>query len=160
MFTVTNETLLKEPPARVWTALTRFDDYSRWHPFVRANGVPRGGAQIHITFIGSGGKQILRPMQARIMMAEPHLLLWIRFGFGRVISFDERFQLTAQPAGTFLIHSLSCRGFLSPFVPSKIARGNFSKFIEASDRNLTQHLSVERRGGVHPPQARRPRARR
>ncbi|ODU35136.1 SRPBCC family protein [Sphingopyxis sp. SCN 67-31] len=160
MLTVTNESLLKEPPARVWTALTRFADYSRWHPFVRLSGEARAGEEIRVRFIGQDGKQILRPMAAHILVAEMHLQLGIRFGFGRLISFDECYELVPQPAGTFLIHSLTCRGFLSPFVPSRVLRGNFTKFLEASDRNLAQHLSVERRGGVHPPQARRPRTRR
>lgn len=160
MASVTNETLLKEPPARIWTALTRFDDYDRWHPFVRISGEARAGAKINISFIGSDGKQILRPMLARILVAEMHLQLAIRFGFGRFISFDERYELVPQPAGTFLIHSLTCRGYLAPLVPSKVLLGNFRKFLEASDRNLAQLLSVERRGGVNPPQARRPRTRR
>lgn len=160
MASVTNEMLLKEPPARVWTAITRFDDYARWHPFLRITGEPKAGAEIMLSFIGNDGKQILRPMLARILVAEQHLLFGVRFGFGRFVSFEERYELAPQPEGTLLIHSLTCRGLLAPLVPSKVLLGNFRKFLEASDRNLSQLLSVERRGGVNPTQTRRPRTRR
>src|SRR3546814_5649039 len=38
VLSVENETILHASPPRVWTALTRFDNYGRWSPFIRIDG--------------------------------------------------------------------------------------------------------------------------
>ena len=50
MFTVENETVIHTSLPRVWTAITRFDDYPRWHPFVRITGSLTSDTKVDYSF--------------------------------------------------------------------------------------------------------------
>lgn len=143
MFAEENETILHASPPRVWTALTRFDGYARWNPFVRVVGPLEQGALVKYSFRMKSNKPRFLTIDARIVTLEPQRRVTFRFGFGRLMSFEESYSLEPVPVGARLIHSLRCTGLLSTLKHRKMRR-NFSKILEITDRLFLRHLTSAR----------------
>src|SRR3546814_4280698 len=71
MFAEENETILHASPPKVWAALTRFDDYPRWSPFVRISGQLEQGALVEYSFRMRPNKPRFWTVDARITALEP-----------------------------------------------------------------------------------------
>src|SRR3546814_5069269 len=70
MFAEENETILHASPPKVWAALTRFDDYPRWSPFVRISGQLEQGALVEYSFRMRSNKPRFWTVDARIRSEE------------------------------------------------------------------------------------------
>src|SRR3546814_5732888 len=81
MFAEGNETILHASPPTVWAALTRFDDYPRWSPFVRISGQLEQGALVEYSFRMRSNKPRFWTVDARITALEPQRCMTFRFGF-------------------------------------------------------------------------------
>src|SRR3546814_12445060 len=90
MFAEENETILHASPPKVWAALTRFDDYPRWSPFVRISGQLEQGALVEYTFRLRSNKPRFWTVDARITAHEPQSCMTLRIGFGGLIRSEER----------------------------------------------------------------------
>lgn len=154
MFGVDNETMVPASPPRVWTAITRFDTYHAWHPFVRISGLSEPGRAIEYSFRIRPDQPRFRTMFARIREIQTHERLVIRFGLGWLVSFEEAYVLMPAPGGTRLLHSLRCRGLLSLLLSRRGARRNFTNLLEATDMALARYLAPVKRP---PPGRARPR---
>jgi len=146
MFAVRNETLVTASPLRIWAALTRFDNYHRWHPFVRISGRPAVDTAVDYSFRIRPDRPRFRTMFARVRSVDTHVQLVITFGLGWLVSFEDAYLLLPSANGVRLVHSLGCRGLLSLLFPRGRAIRNFTNLLEATDLSLARHLSSARRG--------------
>jgi hypothetical protein len=88
MFTVENETVIHTSLPRVWTAITRFDDYPRWHPFVRITGSLTSDTKVDYSFRMKTGNAPFRTVDARIVTVDeqralPCASVWESFSHWR-----------------------------------------------------------------------------
>ncbi|WP_454890424.1 SRPBCC domain-containing protein [Sphingopyxis chilensis] len=143
MLAVENETILHASPPRVWTALTRFDDYSRWNPFIRIDGPLARDALVQYSFRMKAGKARFFTVDARIIALEPQSRVTFRFGFGWLLAFEESYCVAPVPVGSRLVHSFRCTGLLSA-LKLKNMRRNFGQMLEIMDRLFQRQLSPAR----------------
>src|SRR3546814_20161146 len=78
MFAEENETILHASPPKVWSALTRFDDYPRWSPFVRISGQLEQGALVESSFRMRSHTPRFWPVDAPITAPETHSCMTFR----------------------------------------------------------------------------------
>lgn len=143
MFTEENDTILHAAPPKVWAALTRFDAYERWNPFVRISGPFEPGARVDYSFRMRSNKPRFWTVDARIVTLEPQKRMTFRFGFGGLLTFEESYCVVPIPVGSQLIHSFRCTGLLSALKLRRMRR-NFSKMLEITDRLFQRHLTPAR----------------
>jgi hypothetical protein len=124
MFTVENETVIHTSLPRVWTAITRFDDYPRWHPFVRITGSLTSDTKVDYSFRMKTGNAPFRTVDARIVTVDEQRCFALRFGLGKLFALEESYLLSAIPPGARVVHSFRCTGLLS-LLPLKV-RSDFS----------------------------------
>ena len=142
MFLVENETVLHASPPKVWTALTRFDNYERRNPFIRINGPLVLDGLVQYSFRLNSKKRFFT-IDARIIALEPQRQVTVRFGFGWLIGFEESYSLAPVPVGSQLVHSFRCIGVLAGLRLKKMRR-NFGQMLEISDRLFQRHLRPAR----------------
>ena len=142
MFLVENETVLHASPPKVWTALTRFDNYERWNPFIRINGPLVLDGLVQYSFRLNTKKRFFT-IDARIIVIEPQRQVIFHFGFGWLLAFEESYSLTPVPVGSQLVHSFRCTGILAGLKLKKMRR-NFGKMLEITDRLFQRHLRPAR----------------
>ncbi|MGD9811669.1 MAG: SRPBCC family protein [Sphingobium sp.] len=130
-------------PPKVWTALTRFEDYERWSPFVRIAGPLELGALVQYSFRMKTNHPRFFTVDARIAALEPQKRVTFRFGLRGLISIEESYSVAPVPVGSQLVHSFRCTGLLSVLKPKKMRR-NLSQILEITDRRLRQHLGQAR----------------
>lgn len=143
MFTVENETILHTSPPKVWTALTRFDNYGRWNPFIRIDGPLALGELVQYSFRMNSNKARFFTIDARIIALDPQRHVAFRFGFDWLIAFEESYSLAPVPVGTRLVHSFHCTGLLSALKFKKMRR-NFWEMLEIIDGLFQRHLNPAR----------------
>ena len=143
MFAEENETILHASPPKVWAALTRFDDYPRWSPFVRISGQLEQGARVEYSFRMRSNKPRFWTVDARITALEPQRCMTFRFGFGGLMTFEESYCVVPVPVGSRLVHSFRCTGLLSA-LKHRNMRKNFAKMLEITDRLFQRHLTPAR----------------
>ena len=146
MFAVENETILHASPPKVWTALTRFENLSRWNPFIRIDGPIEQGAFAQYSFRMKSGKAHFFTIDAHITKSEPQKNIVLRFGFGWLIAFEESYTVVPVPVGPRLLHDFRCTGVLSALKLKKIRR-NFGQMLKIIDRLFQRHLSPARSPG-------------
>lgn len=127
------------PVEAVWAALTDFERYPVWNPFIRsAHGVLGKGEVLKISMdLGEKGRQDYK-------VAVTGLVPSLEFrwqGFFKVrglIDGDHAFRLQDSPIGTLLTHDERFTGILVPFVwQSFIVR-----HLEPSFVNLNENLKA------------------
>src|SRR3546814_4618420 len=128
VLSVENETILHASPPRVWTALTRFDNYGRWSPFIRIDGALVLDGLVAYSFRLNSKKRFFT-IDARIIAIEPQRQVTVRFGFGWLIGFEESYSLTPVPVGSRLVHSFRCTGIIASLKRKKMRR-NFRQMLE------------------------------
>ena len=143
MLAVENETILHASPPKVWTALTRFEDYGRWNPFIRIDGPLAQGALVQYSFRMKADKARFFTVDARITELEPQKQIAFRFGLGRLFAFEESYFLAPVPVGSRLVHSFRYTGLLSAIKFGKVRR-NFGQMLEITDRLFQRHLRPAR----------------
>lgn len=143
MFAEENETILLASPPKVWTALTRFDDYARWNPFARVAGPLEAGALVEYSFRMKSNKPRFFTVDARIIALEPQKRMTFRFGFRGLICFEESYSVEPVPVGSRLVHSFRCTGLLSVLKLKNMKR-NFSQMLDITDRLFQRHLNPTR----------------
>ena len=112
MTMVETELSLPVPPPQIWQALIAFDDYARWHPFIRLSGAAAMGAEIdYIYTLKLGGRRAL-PAPATIIAFEAGRLLAWRTRVRPIMMIVEGFELRAEGPGTKLRHWTEYRGLL------------------------------------------------
>ncbi|WP_430417836.1 zf-TFIIB domain-containing protein [Parasphingorhabdus sp.] len=81
VFTQENETILHASPTKVWSALTRFEDYGHWNPFIRISGSLALDAIVKYSFRMKKSKRGFFIINARISVLEHQrhisLSLWL-----------------------------------------------------------------------------------
>ncbi|AMG76524.1 SRPBCC domain-containing protein [Sphingopyxis granuli] len=143
MFAEENETILHFSPPKVWAALTRFEDYEWWNPFIRIAGRPEAGALVQYSFRMKSNKPRFFTIDVRIITLEPQRRMTFRFGFGGLLSFEESYAVEPVPVGSRLVHSFRCTGLLSALKLKKMKR-NFSEMLEIIDPLFERYLGPTR----------------
>lgn len=143
MFLVENESIVHASPPQVWTAITRFDEYPRWHPFVRIAGSLTPDANVDYSFRMKLGNAKFRTVDARIVTLDAQKCLVLRFGFGWLLAFEEAYSLSPLPTGSRLVHGFRCAGLLSA-LPLSNLKHNFARLLETTDRVLVRHLTFRK----------------
>lgn len=142
MFAAENETVLRAPPSNVWTAVTHFEDYGRWNPFVRVVGQPTQGAVVAYSFRMKSHKPRFLTVNARITDLEVQRQMTFRWGFEWLLAVEESYFIEPAPGGSRLVHSFCCTGLFSA-LKLKMRR-NFHHVLEIVDGQLQRHLSPAR----------------
>src|SRR3546814_16572931 len=91
---------------------SRFDNYGRWSPFIRIDGALVLDGLVAYSFRLNSKKRFFT-IDARIIAIEPQRQVTVRFGFGWLIGFEERYSLTPVPVE---IGRASCRESVGPYV--------------------------------------------
>lgn len=141
MFAVRNETLVAASPLRIWAALTRFENYYRWHPFVRMLGLPLPGHVVDYSFRMRWDFPQFDRLVARIRSIDGQAKMVTTFGLGWLVFFKDAYLFLPSPVGVRLIHSLGCRGLQSLLLPHAKAEQNVANLLETTDFNLVRYLS-------------------
>lgn len=145
MLKVENSIELKAPPWRVWKALTKLEDYSRWHPFIRSGGEPAMGAEVDYLFRNRAFRKTFSAKAMIIRYDEPAAFGW-RIGLGRLVSLDETFAIAAGEQGSILTHRITGNGVFAWF-RTRFFQKRFHDIILATDQALERHM----RGAGSPP---------
>lgn len=154
MFAQENETILHASPLKVWSALTRFEDYGRWSPFIRIAGPLELGAIVQYSFRMNANKPRFFNIDARITALELHRHIAYRFSLGWLISMEESYSVALDPVGSRVIHSFRCTGPLSALNIPKMNR-NLKQILETTDRLFQRHLRPVRPSGPAKKRARK-----
>lgn len=145
---IETEVMINATPARVWVALTRFDDYAHWNPFiVRAEGRAEPGARLTLEVARPSGR-VSRLRGSVLMAAAPMQLRWlVRLWMPGLLDAEHGFILEdASEAGTRLMQRGRFEGFLALLMRRWLERELGARF-EAMNRALKQHVEA---GGVDP----------
>jgi hypothetical protein len=132
---ITTSVDIEAVPERVWAALTSFDYYPDWNPFIRqASGRLQVGQTLTLRMFPAQG----RPMTFRpkVLVVEPvRELRWIgRLGLPGVFDGEHRFRLSPIEGGaTRLVQAERFSGALVPFVRGVVERtvNDFHRLNEA-----------------------------
>lgn len=121
---ITTTVDIEAVPERVWAALTSFDYYPDWNPFIRqASGRLRVGETLTLRMFPAQGKPMtFRP---KVLVVEPQReLRWIgRLVLPFVFDGEHRFRLSPIEGGaTRVVQAERFSGALVPFVPSVVER--------------------------------------
>ncbi|MBN9505135.1 MAG: SRPBCC family protein [Altererythrobacter sp.] len=143
MIAVEHETVIHASPAKVWTTIIRFEDYRRWHPFVRISGVPAPGAKVDYSFRVKTGDAPFRTVDARIIEFDAQRGLAFRFGLGWLFAFEETFKMFPAPTGARLVHGYRCTGLIGA-LPLRNLKRLFGKLLDVTDHMLLRHLVFQK----------------
>ena len=132
MFTQENETILHASPTKVWSALTRFEDYGHWNPFIRISGSLALDAIVKYSFRMKKSKRGFFIINARISVS-------FRFGFRGLISVEESYLIAPESVGSRLVHRFHCTGPLSALKLRRMMT-NFNLILETTDKQFQRHL--------------------
>jgi len=138
------EIVINSPPAKVWNILTRFEDYSKWNPFiVSAEGDLTVGSQLCVRISPPGGKPMT--FKPQLLTLKPHEeLKWVgRVWFSGFFEGEHRFELEKlQGNRTRLKHSETFKGILTAMIwkdlNTKTRRG-FELMNEALKQRAEAH---------------------
>jgi len=143
VFTQENETILHASPLKVWSALTRFEDYEHWSPFIRISGPLALDAIVQYSFRMKKNKRGFSVINARISHLEHQRHVSFRFGFRGLISVEESYLIAPESVGSRLVHSFHCAGPLSALKLGKLKR-NLNLILETTDRQFQKYLRPSR----------------
>lgn len=132
---ITTSVDIEAVPERVWAALTSFDYYPDWNPFIRqASGRLQVGETLTLRMFPAQGKPMtFRP---RVLAVDPQReLRWIgRLMVPGVFDGEHRFLLSPVEGGaTRLVQAERFSGVLIPFTKSVVDRtvNDFHRLNEA-----------------------------
>ena len=111
---IKTETAINAPAERVWAAMTDFDSFPSWNPFVReASGRLEPGEQLKIRLQLDRMKMTFKP---RVTVVEPgRELRWLAtLGRPGVFDVDRAFQIEPRDGGVLFVMSEECTGWLTP----------------------------------------------
>lgn len=137
--TLTSETVIFAPPARVWAVLTDFDAYPEWNSFIpEASGTLEKGARLTVRIAPPGG--VPMTISPKIVALEPgSRLAWRgRLFAPGVFDGEHDFVLgTRDPYVTHFTQSETFKGLIVPlFAPSlrRNVHAGFKQMNEALKR--------------------------
>lgn len=139
VFTQENETILHASPTKVWSALTRFEDYGHWNPFIRISGSLALDAIVKYSFRMKKSKRGFFIINARISVLEHQRHISFRFGFRGLISVEESYLIAPESVGSRLVHRFHCTGPLSALKLRRMMT-NFNLILETTDKQFQRHL--------------------
>lgn len=134
MPTISTSIDIEAAPERVWRALTEFDTYADWNPFIReGSGEAVVGSTLTLRMYPKNGRPVsFRPT---VLAAEPgRLLRWKgRFVLPGLFDGTHDFELTASATGTRVVQSEAFSGVLVPFLGRMISdtEQNFTALNQA-----------------------------
>lgn len=146
MIEMENEVMLPVSVRRVWHTLLAFEQYPRWHPFLRLSGRPLLGERIDYTFtMMMMGRRTLSTF-ATIVELEPLRTLAWRVGVRPLFTAVERFELQGQTSRTRLRHWVEYRGLVVPILSRGLSKHTRAMTLE-TDAALRTYLIKAGRGG-------------
>ncbi|TFI59793.1 hypothetical protein E2493_02855 [Sphingomonas parva] len=112
MIDVVEEIDIPASQHKVWTALTDFSSYKKWHPYVRIDGSSLTGEKVRYTFVrNSRGK--LATTEATLSVCSAPREIDIEIGWERVLLVTEWYLLEPVRNGVRLKHGLRFSGLLA-----------------------------------------------
>lgn len=143
MLIAASEFTVQASCSAVWSAITRFEEYPRWNPFVTISGDPELDAVVRYSFQSVPGKTNRWTVDARIFELDEGRRFSMRVGLGWILWFNEIYIIDEMANGAKVRHEIEfCRtmSLISfPFVKRSLAR---TMFVE--DRGLASYLSRTR----------------
>lgn len=110
---ISTEIDIAAPPEAVWAQLTDLPGYAAWNPFIpSASGTVAVGQRLSLRLQPPGGRSLpIRPTVTEVQ--EGAVLEWLgHLGVPGLFDGKHRFELTASPQGTHLVHRESFTGLL------------------------------------------------
>ena len=145
MLEVENEATVAAPLAAAWAAITKFENYPRWHPFVVIDGVAQPGAVIGYAFKSRAPKARRWAVEARVIEYEPEQRLTINIGFG-FFGVEETYSISPLPNGVSIVHGFRFSGVFSPLGLIPAVKRNLARLLTVEDAYLAQHIAGRARG--------------
>jgi hypothetical protein len=133
------------PPEEVWEALTEFEAYPSWNPFLTSvEGPPTAGAKLNVRLEPPGGRGIT--MHPTVTESEPgRELAWLgRLGFPGVFDGAHRFEV--EPLGdgrTRFVQSERFSGVLVPLLRRSLRSHTLAGF-KAMNQALADRAGARR----------------
>lgn len=159
MIEFSRETDLGHPPAKVWAALTAFEEHRLWNPYANIQRKhAETGAFDYGWRVNLKSRRYIE-VTARLVAEEREKLLVFEVRPNFLLTFEERYSLDAIPGGTRLVHSYRCRGPLAALRLPGI-RKSFETMLKRIEISLAEHLKrssrkAPKRRQVHPKRNRR-----
>ena len=139
MFIAENETIIQSSQSAVWAAITNFDDYPKWHPFVRMTGSLSQGAKVDYSIRTKMGNARFRTVDAQIItLAEPDNFA-VRCRMGHLFSLEDIWSLMPHSNGVRVVHGLRCTGLLT-LLMFRGAKDTLQAMLEIENHKLARHL--------------------
>lgn len=123
MRVIRTEIEIDAPPAVVWTALTDFDGYPEWNPFITSAEGTLAVGEILTLRMMLGGEKAQTFTPSVTALRENAELRWLgALRWSWLFSAEHLFMLTAVGSGTRVVHSEVFRGLLVPLLRNTIDR--------------------------------------
>ena len=144
MLDVEHVTELPASPVRVWNALARFENFGRWHPFIRFGGTPAAGAALDCEFWTKLWPKPLTGAAAMTRFEEPLAIEW-RAGLRGLLMVDESYEIApaASGRGAVIRHRIVWRGIFTRLTRRNMADWVRGTMVEA-DEALRKYLEGDK----------------
>jgi hypothetical protein len=131
---------INAPAHTVWEALTKFEDYASWNPFIRqAEGQVKLGEVLRVKIQPSGGREMR--FTPRVVEVEPgRKFAWLGKLFIRGL-FDGRHEFAIHETENGVVefvHSERFTGILVPVIWGYIEKGTRKGFEEMNEALKTR----------------------
>lgn len=120
MIRLETETIIAEPPKRVWQILTDFKSFPEWNPLIlEMEGSPKLKAKLALTVSAPDGSDTTYSFKAVIVNFQPGELLAWKGGVPGILSGLHYWRLSPCSSGTHLVHGEDFSGLYVWFVGCK-----------------------------------------
>lgn len=130
-----SEIVINASPEKVWKEFVKFENYSKWNPFIKSlKGSPAKGNQIEVFLQPPGKKGML--FKPKVLSFEPPLQFrWIgKLFIGGLFDGEHTFLLKDNKDGTTtFIQFERFKGLLIPFLKKMLDRNTLTGFNQMNE---------------------------
>ena len=128
MTEIKTEIVLRATPEEVWKALTSFEKYPEWNPFIiSVKGKVELGSQLENTMLNNGKEMVFRPIITKLEIN--HSFEWLGTAFGGLFKGRHYFILEGvEGEQTKLSHGEKFTGLLSGVIMMVIKKDTLHNF--------------------------------
>ncbi|RZK03374.1 MAG: hypothetical protein EOO76_02970 [Novosphingobium sp.] len=140
MLEVENESTVAASIGATWAAISGFENYRRWHPYVIIEGLAGLDEVVGYSFQARSPQAKRWTVEGQVTEFELERRLTISVGF-RYLGLEETHSISPLANGVRIVHGLRFTGVLTVLGLPAIKR-NLAKLLTVEDRCLVQHIAV------------------
>ena len=149
---MTESLVIPAAAPRIWQALTDFQHYEKWHPFVRLEGKAAPRESVKYVFQRHPGARSIIT-EATISTSESPRLLTFHLGVARLISVAEWYAIEPAGEGERVTHGVRFSGMLA-FAARPFLRKLDAAYLARPLQGLARYLAIDKGGGAARPRGR------